>query len=69
MSHLSALKLLKSPLIKHPNIGYRVEAHLESSQITKIEFYVKIVNGRKLFSEKAHLMCLNGFWIRFCRVL
>ena len=45
----------------------RLEVYSEPNQISKMELFVKIVNGFQLlliFVKGFHIRCLTGFWIR-----
>ena len=47
-----------------------MEAYLEPSQTSEMEFLAKIVNGFQLrcFSKKFYHRCSSGFQIRFCSI-
>ena len=49
--------------------GMIPEAHLESSQTSKMKHFAKIANTFQLLTisvERLYLRCLNRFWLRLC---
>ena len=57
-------------LLKNRTCNFRTEAYTEPCEISKMELFVKIVNGIKpliTFTEKLHLKYLTRSWIHLCR--